>query len=104
MDLRLIEQACGCSAVRDEGRLKVCACSSSASGTRMESGRRHHDEAPAVLVSVFALSHHGAPTDRASLRLLHGARQRRSLGACASLPGATITRHLQVFAFALQPP
>ena len=48
-------------------------------------------------------SRHATPTDRASLRLLHGARPRPTQGACSSLPLilecrvlAARTRHLQV--------
>ena len=39
-------------------------------------------------------SRHEAPTDGASVRLLHGARWRQTQGECSSLPLSTPRRHL----------
>ena len=80
MKLRLIEQACGCSTMG--GRLKVGArlclwqC-----GRRVLAAQMKHLE---VVWLLHRSRHDEAPTDRASLRLLHGARQTQ--GACSSLP------------------
>ena len=98
MKLRLIEQACGCSMVRGGGGHKLgarlcmwalvtrrmllppgqltCRCSA------LQRSRRHDE----------------APTDRASLRLLHGARQRRTQGAVrVSAGGGRRYLHLLLF-------
>ena len=76
-------------------------------GTRMPSNRRT-DQAPAGVLSLQR-SRHQAPTGRASLRLLHGACCRHTLGACSSLSAAlgrrvlaAPTRHLQDGVLSLQ--
>ena len=81
MNLRLIEQACGCSTVRGGGRRKVRAplCL-----WRVLATVAIH------LQCVLQRSRHEAPTDGASLRLLHGARRRQTQGACSSLPAGTL--------------
>ena len=81
--LRQIEQACGCSTVRGRGGLKICVLLSAA-GTPVESACRRRDYQPATIMQVVCRrlqwSRHQAPKDRASMRVLHGARRRRTQG------------------------
>ena len=68
----------------------------SAFGTRVESACRH-DQAPARVCRCVVCDDGAAinaPTDRASLHLLHGARRWRTQGACSSLSFGTC-RHDQ---------
>ena len=83
------------------------ACSSLSFGTRVESACRH-DQALARVCRCVVCDDGAAinaPTDRASLHLLHGARRWRTQGACSSLPLAlgwrvlaVMTRHRHVSA------
>ena len=93
MKLGLIEQACGCFVMRGAGRLKVRPrlC-------RLHSGGECLPPGPHTCncrwLCLCNGSRHEAPTDRASLSLLHGARQRPTQGACSSLPLALRQRVL----------
>ena len=102
--LRLIEQACTCSTMHGRGGLKVRACL-----------YRWHWVGGECLppeggfCAIAARGRHEAPTDRASLHLLHGSGRRRTQGACSSLPRALWWRvlaatstHLQEVVFPLQ--
>ena len=110
MKLRLIDQACGCSMVQDGGSLCV---PTGACGTEVESACST-DQASSHLRMCWPLqrSLHEAPTDLASLRLLHGARRMPTQGACSVLLVAlgwrvlaAPTKHLQIaFVFTLEPP
>ena len=80
---RLIEQACSCSIVRGGGgrkvRARVCI---------RHLGAEASPPPPGIFKcgSHLQRSRHEATTDRASLRLLHGAWRRRTQGACSCLP------------------
>ena len=80
----------------------------SASGPRVDSACRQH-QGPVTCLQVLCLrngSRHAAPTDRASLRLLHSARQRRTQGACSCLclwhSDAATTHLAKCFTFATE--
>ena len=77
INLRLVEQACGCSTVRG-GRLKVlaCSCLPPALGWRVLATATTH------LQCGLHRSQHQAPTDGASLRLLDSERRRRTQSTC----------------------
>ena len=96
--LRLIEQACTCSTMHGRGGLKV----------RARLYRWHWVGGECLppeggFCAIAARGRHEAPTDRASLHLLHDARWWRTQGACSSLPRAlggwrvlaATTTHLQ---------
>ena len=75
----------------------------SAGGTRVEIASHNPFRHPHACGLPLQRSRHQAPTDRASLWLLHGVRCRRTRGACSSLSAAlgcrviaAPTRHLQV--------
>ena len=68
MKLRLMEQACGCSKV-----LRV------ALWWRVLAAATMHT----CIASGLQRTHYEGPTDGASLQLLHGARRRRTQGACS---------------------
>ena len=77
-----------CEADRNSRRVLV-----SASGTRVKSACRCcHDDKAREVIGRWQRSHHQAPTDGASLRLLHGARRRQTQSACSSLPLALVWR------------
>ena len=88
----------------------MCVLVNSGAGTRVESACRQGRGTGRVLCTLQR-SRHEAPPDRASLRLLHGARRRRTQCACSLLwgwhPGGEClppgTRHLVQSASHLRP-
>ena len=89
------------AALRCEAEAESRCVLISAPGTRVESACHHDHDHTAALIVVCNGAAMQAPTGGASFRLLHGARRRRSQGACSSLPLAlgwrvltTVTTHL----------
>ena len=97
MKLRLIEQACGCSTVRGGGRLTVrarlCLCRVLLCMPPRPGTRWHLPAGGGAFATEAAMNE--APTDRANLRLLLGARRRSTQGVCASLLVQSACRHDQ---------
>ena len=91
-------------------RAHDCECSSlpSALHTGTCRCRRHLKQAPPAGVLPLQRSRYVDPHDRASLRLLHGLRRRRTHdGECSSRPSSAVQTAgtiLQVFDFATKPP
>ena len=97
--LRLVEQACGCSPRCEAEADRRCVLVSAA-GTPVESACRqdhpprttHHAGADGL--ALQRSRHAGSPTGRASLRLLHVVRWRRTEGACSCSSGGTCNARL----------
>ena len=80
--LRLIEQACGCCTGRNGGGLMVYACLCHHQHFGVESMIA---AVTMCLMATLKRSRREAPTDRASLQVLHGATRRQTQGAGSSL-------------------
>ena len=83
MGLRLIKRAYSCSTVQGAGELKVrCSSLPLTLGWGVLAAKTRHF---AGVCLRLQRSRYEAPTDQASLQLLHVARRRRTQGACSSL-------------------